>query len=57
VCGIYGYQNARYNDKKKTIEFSAVGRYPIELYKTLKSTGLGTVNYVSATYEGPIYIT
>jgi len=42
---------------KKVIEFSTGGRYPIELCKTLKSTGLGRENYVSATYEGPIYIT
>jgi hypothetical protein len=45
------------NQKNKANEFSTVGINPIELCKTVKSTGLGRENYISAKYEGPIFIT
>jgi hypothetical protein len=44
------------NQKNKAIEFITVGINPTGLCKTVKSTGLGRENYISATYEGPIYI-
>jgi len=41
--------------KNKAIEFNTVGRNPTDLCKTVESTVLERENYVSATYEVPIY--